>query len=117
MLESEAKRLIEEVRSYPIRTYLPDPAILDRREIVNGIGQKIPEPARMYVQRVDVQMIKFIVDKAIFDAGLQLEGDCKPTCRLVMRRRRPMLGCVGFRRCCASGRPGLMVLVAYAVRT
>ena len=74
VLESEARRLIEEVRTCPIRAYLPDPAILDRREIVNGVGQKIPEPVRMYAQRVDVQLVKFIVDKAIFDAGLHVSG-------------------------------------------
>lgn len=65
VLESDAKKLIEEVRNSSIRFHLSDPTMLDRKEIVNGLGLTVPEPARMYASRVDALLVKFIVDKAV----------------------------------------------------
>lgn len=73
-LESDAKKLIDIVQQSPLRQYLPDPSVLDRKEIVNGIGERVPEPARMYALRVDACLVNFIVDKAIFDSGLPVLG-------------------------------------------
>ena len=39
-LESDAKKLIDVVQQSPLRQYLPDPSVLDRKEIVNGIGER-----------------------------------------------------------------------------
>nr|DAL23673.1 MAG TPA_asm: hypothetical protein [Caudoviricetes sp.] len=74
-LESDAKKLIDVVQQSPLRQYLPDPSVLDRKEIVNGIGERVPEPARMYALRVDSCLVNFIVDKAIFDMGLPVLGE------------------------------------------
>ena len=57
------------------RNNLPDPSVLDRKEIVNGIGERVPEPARMYALRVDSCLVNFIVDKAIFDMGMPVLGE------------------------------------------
>ena len=73
-LESDAQKLIEVVQQSPLRQYLPDPSVLDRKEIVNGIGARVPEPARMCALRVDSCLVNFIVDKAIFDTGLPVLG-------------------------------------------
>ena len=42
---------------------------------INGIGERVPEPARMYALRVDSCLVNFIVDKAIFDMGLPVLGE------------------------------------------
>lgn len=74
VFESEACKLIDEASCSAIRDWLPHPDVLDRKTFVNGIGQRVPEPARVYAQRVSAALINFVVDKAVSGSGLAPAG-------------------------------------------
>lgn len=51
-----------------------EPDKLARRKIVNGIGETVPEPRRVYSSRVSKYVCRFIVDRACEKVGLPAVG-------------------------------------------
>lgn len=73
VLADEETEGIEEVIRLGTRLKM-EPEKLRRREIVNGIGELVPEPGRVYACRVSDYLSRFIVDRACEKVGLPAVG-------------------------------------------
>nr|DAG47860.1 MAG TPA: hypothetical protein [Bacteriophage sp.] len=51
-----------------------DPAVLERHMVMDGIGELVFEPGRVYANRVQVFLWRFIVDRACEQLGLPAVG-------------------------------------------
>lgn len=73
VFESECARAIDAVTKLGRLLEIPE-SVLRRREIVLWQGERVPEPGRVYAQRVQNYLIRFIVDRACEKVGLPAVG-------------------------------------------
>lgn len=73
VLSSEADDEIENAIKMGLRLKM-EPEKLARRSVVNGIGEKVPEPPRTYANRIRGYLCRFIVDRACEQVGLPAVG-------------------------------------------